>query len=494
VHDLIPAAPEVVVQAGVLGVQLVIDRGPGGVGEIGGRPGAAHGRGGGRHVGVGSGRDGRVDGRAERGSLRRPDHGERAVDHIGVDLHDHGILDKAAGGHELGDRDTGRGERVDDHPGAERGGLKQRLVDLGGAGGQGEADDDAGQARVDQHRPVAAKPVQRDQAMRARRLRRRLSPEQLEDGHAAPGRLVLDGGGDVAVGEPGEDVADAALAGLVSPQARDDAAVDGAAHAGDLVQALAIHDVTRRGAHDRDQLAGGDRAGRGDGDVGVHVADGYRDAFGQASERRRCRGEAAGPGAQGSDYGVSELAFGEASELRVELAEELARRILAILVDALVAGGAGVAGLGAAQLPDDPVRGLDPAVRLGVDLGVFLQQLEGLGELPLGGDLAAVPADPRFLAVMRQRVDPVRVRLGGVMLPQLRVRVRACVAAGELTQGSAGYGDREAGGRGEVGGDANDLRGIDACPGKRGGYRLAERGGPVGGVLQRPVRRQPGAR
>jgi len=44
-HDLIPAAPEVVVQAGVLGVQLVIDPGPGGVGEIGGRPGAAHGEG-----------------------------------------------------------------------------------------------------------------------------------------------------------------------------------------------------------------------------------------------------------------------------------------------------------------------------------------------------------------------------------------------------------------------------------------------------------------
>src|ERR1700677_2775685 len=201
---------------------------------------------------------------------------------------------------------------------------------------------------------------------------------------------------------------------------------------------------------------------------------------------------AAGPGAQGSDYGMSELAFGEAGERRVELAEELTRRILAVLVDALVAGGAGVAGLGTAQLPDDPVRGLDPAIRPGVELGVFFQQLECLGELPLGRDLAAVPADPRLLAIMCQRVDPVRVRLGGVMLPQLRVGMHATCQRWELTERGSVGGDREAGGRGEVGGDANDLRGIDACLVERGGHRRAERRGPVGGGLQRPVRRQPG--
>jgi hypothetical protein len=59
-----------------------------------------------------------------------------------------------------------------------------------------------------------------------------------------------------------------------------------------------------------------------------------------------------------------------------------------------------------------------------VDLAVLLQQLQALGQLPLRGQLAAVAGDPRLAALVRQRVDPLGVRLRGVVLPQLDVGMR----------------------------------------------------------------------
>ena len=83
------------------------------------------------------------------------------------------VLEQPAGDDELGDRHAARVERLDDHAGAERGGLEQRAVDLLGAGREGLADDDAGELVVDEHRAVAVVPVEGDQAVRADRLRRR---------------------------------------------------------------------------------------------------------------------------------------------------------------------------------------------------------------------------------------------------------------------------------------------------------------------------------
>ena len=79
----------------------------------------------------------------------------------------------------------------------------------------------------------------------------------------------------------------------------------------------------------------------------------------------------------------------------------------------------------AAQLPDDPVGRFDPTVCGGIDLGVFFQQLQAFGEFPLRGDAAAVAWQPRFTALGRQRIDAIGMRLRGVVLPQLHVRVRA---------------------------------------------------------------------
>ena len=63
-------------------------------------------------------------------------------------------------------------------------------------------------------------------------------------------------GGTPYLGEPAEDVADTALAGLIAPEPVHDPAVHHAAHAGDFAQLGAVHDVAGGGAHDGHELAG----------------------------------------------------------------------------------------------------------------------------------------------------------------------------------------------------------------------------------------------
>ena len=100
---------------------------------------------------------------------------------------------------------------------------------------------------------------------------------------------------------------------------------------------------------------------------------------------------------------------GEVGEVRVERSQVLRRRVAAVLKDSLVPGSAGVAGFVTGELPDDPVSGFYPARGGCVDRGILFQQLQCLGELPLGGDLAAVAPDPRFLALVGEVIDPVGV-------------------------------------------------------------------------------------
>ncbi|MDX6741444.1 alpha/beta hydrolase fold domain-containing protein [Actinocorallia sp. A-T 12471] len=68
-------------------------------------------------------------------------------------------------------------------------------------------------------------------------------------------------------------------------------------------------------------------------------------------------------------------AFPAAPPLCRRPGREKLRRRAAILVDALVSGGADVEGLRARHLPDDPVGVLDPAVSTGVEVGIFFQKL-----------------------------------------------------------------------------------------------------------------------
>ena len=296
VHHRVAAAAEVVVHSSVLGVELVVDGGVGRVRGVGARLRAPHHLRRRGDVGVGAGGHGGVDRRAQRRRLVGGGQGERQVEHVGVDLHHQPVLQQPTGDDELGDRDAGGVEGLHDRPGAERGGLDQGPVDVLRAGGQGLADDHPGQVVVDQHRAVAAVPVQRDQPVLADRLARRQVGQQLV--HADPAALGLGRvrRGDLLVDEPAEDVADPALPGLVAPAARGDAAVHHAAHARHLGQPVAVHHVAGRGAHDRQQLARVDRPSGRAGDVGVDVAGGDRDALGQAGPGRGLARTARRPG------------------------------------------------------------------------------------------------------------------------------------------------------------------------------------------------------
>ncbi len=154
----------------------------------------------------------------------------------------------------------------------------------------------------------------------------------------------------------------------------------------------------------------------------------------------------------------------------------------------LYAGRAGVPGLRAGELPDDPVGRLDPPLGPLVDPGRLVQQLQGLGELPFGGDLPAVPGQPRLAAFGGQLVDPVRVPLGRVVLPELDVGVLVALQLVELAERGPVGQHREHGARGEVGADADDLLRPDPGVLDRRGHGGPQRVPVVFRVLQRPVR------
>src|SRR5690606_13736673 len=146
-----------------------------------------------------------------------------------------------------------------------------------------------------------------------------------------------------------------------------------------------------------------DGLGGGKRDMSVDVADSHGDARRKAGPLGGLGGQRASTLAQLADA-VVKLVRGEAPESRVDRRLEVLARVLAVLIDALVSRGAGVADVLAAQLPHDPVSGLDPVVHPLVDLRVLLEELERLGVLPLRVDEAAVALDPRLAARVRELV------------------------------------------------------------------------------------------
>ena len=147
------------------GVELEVGLVPGGVRLVGGPLDPAHG-GLGRGerlvaVALASGRDGPGHGRAEGARLGRAGHLHLEAGDVGVDLHDQGVLlGDAAAVDDVADLDPVLLEAPDDGQGAERRGLDEGPVDLLGLGVEGQADEEAGQALVDEDRPVAVEPVE----------------------------------------------------------------------------------------------------------------------------------------------------------------------------------------------------------------------------------------------------------------------------------------------------------------------------------------------
>jgi hypothetical protein len=223
--------------------------------------------------------------------------------------------------------------------------------------------------------------------------------------------------------------------------------------------------------------------------VCVDVADCHGNAFGQAGPGGSLCGEAAGSAAKRRER-VLEFVLCKGREGRVECTEKIGRRPDTVLVDALVTSRADVAGLDAAQLPDDPVGCFDPTVGRGVHLWIFLEQLQTFGELPFRRNAAAVSRQPGLAARGGERVDAIGVCLRGMVLPELHVCMRAVAELIGARQRCAVGEHGQYRARGEVGRDTDHLRWRDAARGDRLRYGLAQHIDVILGVLQGPVGRQ----
>src|SRR3954469_20054311 len=95
VHDVVAAAAEVVVQRDVALVEAVVELGAVLVGLVDVAAHLAHRLRGGVDVGIRPGGDRGVHRRAERGALVGVDEVQRPADDVGVDLHDHRVLQQA---------------------------------------------------------------------------------------------------------------------------------------------------------------------------------------------------------------------------------------------------------------------------------------------------------------------------------------------------------------------------------------------------------------
>jgi len=292
------------------------------------------------------------------------------------------LLRQAARRHQFFDRHAAVLERLDDHPRAEGRRLDQRAVDVGGARAQRGPDQQAAQVYIHQHRAIAVPPVERQQAVLARLLPGGLGFQVSVQVHALRlGRLVIFGR-DGVVHEPGEDVAHAALPGLVAVQAGDDSAVHHTAHAGHFLQRLAEHHVADAGAHDHDHDTRLGDARCGHGHVRVHVGDRDGDARFQAHPGGGLGGQVAGAPAQRSQF-LLHLGLDHVGQIRVQRREVSLVWEFAVLIDGLVTRRARVARLHAAQLPHHPVRRFDQPVGGAVDFRRFVEDLQGLAEEPL---------------------------------------------------------------------------------------------------------------
>ena len=166
------------------------------------------------------------------------------------------------------------------------------------------------------------------------------------------------------------------------------------------------------------------------------------------------------------------------------------REPVALRPHRLVAGRAGVPRLDAGEPPDDPVGRLDQPVGGRVDLRRLVEDLERLREEPLRRDLPAVPVQPRLARRARDRVDPVGLGLGGVVLPELHPGVRVRPEGRQLAQRRAvGRRRQHRAGR-EVDPDPDDVGGVDAGGREHRRDGRLEDAQVVVGVLEGPVGRQ----
>ena len=104
---------------------------------------------------------GAEDRRAEGAAVFRAGHGDRALRHVGEDLHEQRVFAAhAAGGKDVFGFDARFVEGLEDHPGAVGDGFDEGPVHFFGFRGQAHAHHEAGEVVVHEDRAVAVPPVE----------------------------------------------------------------------------------------------------------------------------------------------------------------------------------------------------------------------------------------------------------------------------------------------------------------------------------------------
>lgn len=428
--------------------------------------------------GVGSGGGGTEDGGSEGAGLFAAADFHGAVDDVGVDLHHGFVFDgEAAGVDDFLDGDAVLFDSIDDGEGSKGGGLDVGAVDFVGFGVEGLADEQSGQARVDQDGAVAVVPVEGEEAAGTGFL--------IGDGFAHGGKFFVVGAavgfGDEVIDEPQEDVADGALAGLDAVVAVEDGTVDDAADAGDVGEGFVVgsdHDVAGAGADDFDESSIFD-AGSDGAHVGIHGSDGDGGAFGEA--------ETLGPfGTKAAGFLISGLgavvkAVAEVGEGGIELGEEFFAGKSAPFFGehGFVSGGADAAGGGKGIGAADEDGGQPVAVfqnaEGGVEYGgVDAAESEDFAPEPFGRIDAAAFGHDVGSDLVAEGGDFCSFGVGGVVFPQPDHGVEVVGELREEPEGNALFVDENGGAAGGVDADADDLGGVEVGDGVAGLLKSAE--------------------
>src|ERR1035437_9439167 len=119
-HNVVLSSPEVVVQKQVLRIESVIALRGAVVGGVRGHTPSTHDLGRRPHVGIEASRDGGMDGRAERRTLRRDNGRQKKAGHVCIDLHEQGVLKQSSSYHEFTYGNARFVERLDDPPRPDR--------------------------------------------------------------------------------------------------------------------------------------------------------------------------------------------------------------------------------------------------------------------------------------------------------------------------------------------------------------------------------------
>ncbi len=234
---------------------------------------------------------------------------------------------------------------------------------------------------------------------------------------SGPFGLLMVCGRDTVVDKPAEDISDPRKPGFQRIVAGHDPALDRAADAAPRIGAVAQSGLYARGADNQHHLSRlGDPAAR---EPGMRVDDARPDRrTGQKPQLfRPGRVQLPDPAAHRTDI-LTEFV------LRIGLQpgiERLQKRPVGVSLPfqphRLVPGGASGAAAGAGQQEGQPVGRLQNLVGALVDFRILPQDLERLWEGQFGGNLAAIAREVDFPARGEQRIDLIRFRLGGMVLP-----------------------------------------------------------------------------